>query len=599
LARLVPEQLKANSAPLRGAVGFALLHKIDTSVRDRVVVTLGSLLQYFPWLSCGSFRLGAMEIILWGHRSAKESADLLPNGEGLFLIGSSPTPAGRARIWPGILQDDFQLPWNGRTVLIKAAPSGDDWHIWTDWCGSIPVYHTIDEDAVIVSSLEPLVVKAKAWGKEHLSRRGVLEILRFGHFVGTHCTFQKLRNLAPDSRSFWRKGQHKESRSCQSLRPSNDRWGMSWDRLVEEWGAITKTAVQEGLQSSEEWILPLSGGFDSRLIAGEMAEIGKRAHAFTYDTSYRNLVCGREVASALRLPWARVHIPTSYLERFTPLWLEWFGSSVHAHGMYQMPILERVRELGAPMAVGFIGGSLAGELLHQYRAGEPLLNQLARLSVEWPRHELKQLLTFDPEPICEDTEEEIRDLLAKIDGAEFQKFTLLNLWTRQRHFIFYHPLMCDYWKGVSTPYLNLDFARFCFSLPYAMLDGRRLFAGLFTHHYPQLARIPGTFTADGKPLVQTRSFRVRHAIGRRLPSVLKIGPFAAFGNRAFSPAAEAIRTSGLDALYPMGRKDAIYACPLFRPKSVKRILDKALQGDPIALDRMARLQPVIYQCLSS
>jgi asparagine synthetase B (glutamine-hydrolysing) len=593
------QQLEANSAPLRGAVGFVLLHKADVQVRDRIVVALSSLLQYFPWLRCGSFRLGTMEVILWSHRPVEESTDLLPNGEGLFLIGSSPTLVKRDRLWPGILQDDFQLPWSGRTILVKVAPSGDDWYIWTDWCGSIPVYHSIDNGLAVISSLEPLVVEAKAWGKNDLSPRGVVELLRFGHLVGTHTAFQKLRNLAPDSRSIWRQGRHQESRPCHTIRPSDDRWGVNPARLVEEAAAITKAAIRDGLQSSEEWILPLSGGLDSRLIAGEMAQLGKRVHAFTYDTSYRNLVCGREVAAALRFPWVRVHIPPSFLERYTPMWMDWFGSSLQAHGMYQLPFLETVRELGAQIAVGFLGGSLAGEVLCQYRAGEPFLDQLARLSAEWPRHELEHLLTFDPEPIYEEIQDEICDTYSNITGEEFQRFTLLNLWTRQRHLTFYHPLMCDYWKGVSTPYLQLDFAQFCLSLPLRALNERQLFIDLLTRHYPHLARIPGTFTADGKPPIQAGLFRLRHGIGRRLPRSLKRGPFAVFDNKTFSRTSDAVRKSGLQALFPMGQKGAVSACPLFRDEAVERLLDQALLGDCAAIGRVARLQPVINRCLKS
>ncbi len=593
------EYLESTLAPLRGAVGFLLLHGAPAEVRTRVVDALDSLLQYFPWLHWGSFRLGSLEVILWSHRSVTESVTLLPNQEGLFLVGSSPIVVAPALFWPGVVKDNFQLPWNGRTVLLKVAPSGDDWNIWTDWCGSIPVYHSTDDGPTVVSSLEPLVVKAKAWGKDDLSPRGVAEILRFGHFVGTHTTFRNLRNLAPDSRSIWCRGRHQGTRSCQTVRPSDKRLSASFDDLVEELAATTRAAIWEGLASSDEWILPLSGGLDSRVIAGEMARTHKRVHAFTYDTSYRNLVCGREVAAALRFPWARVRIPPSFLERFTPLWLDWFGCSVHAHGMYQMPFLEDVRDLDAPIAVGFLGGLTAGEHVHHHRAGEPLLDQLSRLSMGWPVPELKQLLVFDPAPIFEQVSEEIHDIFATVDGAEFQRFALFDLWTRQRHLVFYHPVMCDYWKGVSTPYFNSDFARFYFSVSREMLDQRRLFIALLKRHYPRLACVPGTFTADGKPPVQTQLFRLRHAIGRRLPNPLKKGPFAVFGNVTFSRAADAVRNSGLQALFPMGWEGAVSSCPLFKPKAVQQLLDQALQGDLTAIGRMARLQPVIHQCLNT
>lgn len=71
--------------------------------------------------------------------------------------------------------------------------------MWNDWCGSIPVFHTSTHGVSIASSLEPPVVSAAGFTSENFSRRGIVEMLVHGHFLGTDTLFTEMQTLLPDS----------------------------------------------------------------------------------------------------------------------------------------------------------------------------------------------------------------------------------------------------------------------------------------------------------------------------------------------------------------------------------------------------------------
>ena len=94
-------------------------------------------------------------------------------------------------------------------------------------------------------------------------------------------------------------------------------------------------------------------------------------YAYSYGpASSVDVIWGRQVAKALRLPWKRVDLGADYLAKYTRVWADWFGSSLHFHGMYQMPFLKVVRKENMPIITGYIGDALAG-------------NQTAGMMLKW------------------------------------------------------------------------------------------------------------------------------------------------------------------------------------------------------------------------
>ena len=90
-------------------------------------------------------------------------------------------------------------------------------------------------------------------------------------------------------------------------------------------------------------VLPLSGGYDSRLLAS-CIDNKKQVNAFTFQTSKKAKTCeqivyAKYVANKLGLKWKAV-LSENYLENI-PEWYELYQCSTHLHGMYHIEFYKK------------------------------------------------------------------------------------------------------------------------------------------------------------------------------------------------------------------------------------------------------------------
>lgn len=122
--------------------------------------------------------------------------------------------------------------------------------------------------------------------------------------------------------------------------------------------------------TSEKIVIPLSGGLDSRLLISFIQD-KSRIEAFTYGQSWtqkksNEVVTARALSKKFNFKWR--HIELEGYSSYTSQWISKWGSSTHAHGMYQMQFYEKISKLVPPGSIvlsGIIGDLLAGSLPHR------------------------------------------------------------------------------------------------------------------------------------------------------------------------------------------------------------------------------------------
>jgi hypothetical protein len=475
----------------------------------------------------------------------------------LFLIGSPNGTASWRRIERQLTRIDnpgeFELPWNGRVVLCRVSTDGKRWTMWNDWCGSIPVFQSRVGKGCVASTLEPAVVAAAGYTPDDFFLPGLVSLLKYGHYLGNWTLFKGMNTVSPDCVAEWNNGRFR-SRQLWTIRPSDERWGRSPDELVDEMHALSRQAIVTVLQSQPAWILPLSGGLDSRLLAAVGAEQKSKLQTYTYGHSdWVETVYAKQTATALNLPWKRVPIERDYLVRFTRMWLEWFGSALHCHGMYQVPFLNALDgEPAGPILQGYMGDPLAGNHVRELLASEDGSGGGGPTCDLFCAPEVVEELLVAPSgaEAMEVVHQRVRGDVERVPGARHQQLMFWDFWNRQRLFIFYQPMMYQYYRDVATPFLDRDYARFCMSLPRHLLVDRWLQKEMLRRYYPQLARIGGTF---GEPLAGAGRHLLKKGIARVLPRSLRRGclhEFAATGNRI---QIDALHAFGEQSLWPLNR----------------------------------------------
>lgn len=538
-------------------VGFSAILGLTEERLTTALAAQGRALGYLKHLEHQSIEIGESRLELWGHKGCSERVHYLPDGSVLALIGS---PHNKV-CWPEVTErlvkarrpEEFELPWEGRVILLRISADGQRWTMWNDWVGSIPVFHTEIKQGRIASTLEPVVVAAAGFTPDDIFIPGLVSLLINGHFLADWTLFQGMKVVPPDCVMGWSERGF-EWKQLWTVKPSADRWEAGWDDLVDEMYELSRQAIAEVLKTQPRWIVPLSSGLDSRLIAAVGAAVGAEMYTYAWGApETTDVMYSRQIAKVLGLPWKHIALPNDFLVKYTRQWAEWFGSAMHFHGMYQMAFLDALeREPAGPVLSGFIGDVLAGDSvsdlvsLHSWPGSHQLNNEWY---THWSAKEVKNLLKVPVDDGLEEIAAEIKRQIDTVPGAWFQRLTLLELWNRQRFFTRFQSTLCDYSRGVATPFLDRAYARFCMSLPRTALDHRRLLGDVYRRHYGLLATIPGTYASE--PFIPTGSYLLKRRISRSLPASLRQGPLRGFDDVPLRMDMDSVQATGQAALWPI------------------------------------------------
>jgi len=535
-------------------VGFALSSNISARKMAATSQAISHALEPYKHLNQQSLIIGNTQLDIWGHGNLNDLICALPDGSVLISIGS---PAGKTTIRDAsniLLKDEakFQLPWDGRTILLKISQAGNRWIMWNDWVGSIPVFYSEIDHGRLASTLEPIVVSAAGYTPDDFFLPGLVSLLINGHPLDNWTIYKNMKVIPADSMTMWdEQGVH--TKKLWTIIPNQERWETGWDDLVDEMYELSKQAILDVLSTQPKWNIPLSSGLDSRLIAGVAAKAGVNATAYawggknTTDVNY-----SRQIAKTLGFQWKHIELQKDFLKEYTPRWLSMFGSALNVHGMYQMCFLDALKmQSDVPITSGFIGDTLSGDAILDMMEARASKNP--QLETEWYSNwivgTLKPAAKF---PLPDALEANAENLLEQIDsypGARFQKYNYLEMWNRQRFFTSFSSTLLDYWNGVATPYLNREYARFSFSLPRVALDNRRLLGDVFRRYYGSLAIIPGTYAKD--PFIITGKYLLLRRASKILPLSLHRGPLRGFGNVQLRMDIESVQATGKAALWPL------------------------------------------------
>jgi hypothetical protein len=362
-----------------------------------------------------------------------------------------------------------------------------------------------------------------------------------------------MKALPPDSLAEWDEKGFRVN-PLWTVEPSQSRWEAGWDDLVDEMHELSQKAVADTLKSHPKWILPLSSGLDSRLIAGVAAEAGADAHAYAWGGPHTtDVVYSQKIAKALGFPWKRIDLPKDFLSKYTPHWADWFGSAMHFHGMYQMAFLDEIQsERPGPIISGFVGDLLAGDSakdLDEVHKGRRSYQLEGDWYCHWTADEVRSHAKFPIDEALEANADELKKQADSLPGAFYQRMQLLELRNRQRHFTSFQSTLSDYWRGVANPFMSRAYARFCLSIPRMALDDRRLLSGVFRRYYGRLAVIPGTYAQE--PFILTGKYLILRKIAGIMLPALHRGPLKGFGNVQLRMDIESVQATGKGALWPL------------------------------------------------
>jgi len=548
---------------MNSLIGFTVIYKAAPTSVKKASLAQQRALAPFAHLAQKKITLGESWLTVWGHNDIDAALHYLPDGSLLALIGASVGDFSWADVEAALLKisdpAEFTIPWDGRVILLKISPDGREWTMWNDWMGSIPVFHAPAGKGCVAGTLEPVVVAAAGLTPDEISLPALLSLFIHGHYLGEWTLFERMKVVPPDCAAVWR-GQDFYVAQNVTVQPSDERWQRGWDELVEEMYELSRRAIADVLKKRTGWLLPLSGGLDSRLIAAVSAEMGMTLPTYTFGAANsRDVLYARQVARTLGLPWQQISLSNDYLARYARPWANLFGSAMHFHGMHQMLFLDTLaQERPGPILSGFLGDALSGygsRFVYELHSSGAKPQIVPEGYTHWSVPEVEKLMKMPVGGALEELSCEITRAIEKVPAPRYQQIRYLVLWSRQRFFTYFNSMLSDYWRGVATPFINKAYARFCYSLPRAVMDDRRLLADVFQRYYPQMAAIPSTYWRPGmpvgEPIKPTGSYFLQRRIAQKLPGLSRFGRLRLFNPGADPVEAACVKAHGWDSFWPV------------------------------------------------
>jgi len=229
----------------------------------------------------------------------------------------------------------------------------------TDWLGSQPVFYNVKTDLASKSINDVIDFTNLEFHPE-----GFNNFLDFGYSVLEQTPVINVKFLRHSSR-LWQ--DEKGKLEVEYLEDPVEKW-LNFKLSEEEIIDLIKNRVRSWEQSVEgEIVLPLSGGYDSRLLAWCIKD-KSRVRAYTYGISENQsdsfeVVNAQKLSEILGFNWQ--HISLGDFHQYFDDWDQLFGISTHAHGMYHIEFYKKIllsTPKGNPFLSGIIGDAWAGSV---------------------------------------------------------------------------------------------------------------------------------------------------------------------------------------------------------------------------------------------
>jgi asparagine synthase (glutamine-hydrolysing) len=399
----------------------------------------------------------------------------------------------------------------GELYLAFASSQDGACCVGVDSLGLFPLYYYSTSDFFLFSS------SLWAFGQHpHVSAAidldGLIGILLSQGPVGGRTLVRGVTRLAPGYAVTWRPGRSATEHPVNRLTPTAALFGASFDEQLD----AVDTALRSATARVDSHMILLSGGLDSRLVAGYLgAARGADVQAVSlgsdgqFDPAFAKRVASRlswrhrsiDVDMAQFLPHARVQVRHEQL----------------AGSFWDLAFWQLVTELGARnpvLATGFCGNSALEPLRHDPNQTDFTFARLFKACNKYGfRPETLRTLIrgASVDERIAAVIERLRHEYEAFDCEPFQKVLMFDLAHRARFLVGAVVWRLSFGMQPTIPYADRALLTACLGLPVTAFRARTLQKTLLRRRFPELARVPlDTASFFTRPLMPTIGDRGRH-----------------------------------------------------------------------------------------
>lgn len=487
-----------------------------------------------------------------------------------------------------------------------------------DYIGSIPVYYSLRK-YVSISNIEPVVVLDSESCYEDIIPEAVYELFRYTHFIETETFYRHIRTQMSDSTyTFTCDSKTPITRYNKTICSSEDRINMSPEDIVEEMHDINQKLVWEALQDEKDIILPLSSGYDSRMIlaaAIKNKDIKSRLRCYTYTPNMSlETRAAKELSQIAGVKWEKIQLPDQHfdLRKLEQVGLI-FGSGLHFHGKYKLDFLDQINTTFTPgqsiITEGFMTGISTGSSficdLNIQDSKTPLTNAMDIIGTSrFTRDEYflphSKILHLGMKDYAEAN---MRKVFERFDGPINHKMTMFDIWARERNFFSYQPRVMEWGIPYISPHTTPEFLNFTFSLPPQILRKRKLVEMTLAKYSKPISRVSTNSILTVRSILKRSFSRPEEGISHYAPLLIKyffkqhwLLPKELLDEMKDPtvPNLCSIGKRGVAPIFELNKQSQEIFNEYFDLKEADNLLSLAMTGDALSSKRLTILQTLAY-----
>jgi asparagine synthase (glutamine-hydrolysing) len=416
------------------------------------------------------------------------------------------------------------FPLDGYFAAVVIDASGV--RVFSDVLGLAPVYHWHAGGRLLVGSSAALFSEHPLF-TARADLTSVVAILLIMHPLEGRTIYCGVCRLRPGYSLHWTSGGGSCERQIYQLPLSRDQYDLPFAAHVDNLEMALKTAVNRQRPTG----VLLSGGLDSRLIAGYAHRDGVLSSAFTFGVmSDHDARLARIVAASLSLDTHLFEVPQGDFADCARLAARWEHSQNGFSSLYHWKLIEPLARFGSLVANGLVMDAVVGGS-HIRWAYDPGRRSMS-FDAFWRhlnRHGLPPVKVRDMARSAEvrdavdQAHREVEGIFDSLGETVTHRAYAFDLRYRQRFHVARGAWVTSLGSWPIMPILDRDLLAVAGGIPAASLADRRCESAILMRVFPRLAEIP----LDRGQTAEALLPRLRHQIARHLRAKV-----ISFGGRA-------------------------------------------------------------------
>jgi len=386
--------------------------------------------------------------------------------------------------------------WDGFYTAAAIHEDEKNLTVGADLLGIYPVYYWTDGKGIVLVATSPELFRNHPCFTAEFDISGLIGILLSNGLIDGQSLWRNVRRLTP-GKCLRVNGTHVREEEAYRVSLELNAVDLPFSGHVEQLHESVKAAVKRHAPAGRSYGLLLSGGLDSRLLAGYLAEQNAQIRPLTFGQSRDvEMRCAKAVTKALGLSHYTTEVPDKAYAEAAQRLARWEVMAAGFNGVPEWGMHEAIGNLSDRVVTGHIFDGVIGGIhigwAYNPDNGQMGFDKLLPTILAWgfKPDGLKSLLIPEVHNIVDEVMSRLRQEYDGVADNEQYRAWLFDLQHRQRFHVgsAIWPISFAAWPVM--PFLDRDVMAVSAAMPSSSIADRRAQIALLVRKFPQLAQLP-------------------------------------------------------------------------------------------------------------